>query len=230
MEKWTATHLTPEIAELESYRAEVQHVISQFMADNNIKFIIGLSGDADTSPEGQQKTTEFISEFISHIDDLPCSILTGGTSGGVPEVGIKIARASSIPTIGVFPEQGRRYALYPELDLSIETTPPLIGDGLFGTETPSFVNLLDGATIIGGGAGTLIEAATILKTNSKRQRMGQPPIYLCPISGSGGAADMTYAIPGVEGVQESLPDFQIVNGEQAANFLKSKLLARSEKY
>lgn len=219
----------PDIPELDRYRDEVRGAINQFMSDNDIQFVIGLSGGAsESTPEKQRQTTEFITDFITSIGDLPCSILTGGTSGGVPELGIRIARASSIPTIGVFPEQGRKYALHSELDLAIETIPPLVGDGLFGTETPTFVNMLDGAAVIGGGTGTLIEIATILKTNSKLIRLERDPIYLCPINGSGGAADMTYALPDIDAaVLSSLPGSPIVNGAQAAEFLKTKLLARN---
>lgn len=85
-------------------------------------------------------------------------------------MGMEMAKRLDVPTIGVFPKQGRKYALLGALDIAIETSPPDIGDGIFGTEAPTFVNILDGATIIGGSYGTLTEVSTILKTNAKRAR------------------------------------------------------------
>lgn len=87
--------------------------------------------------------------------------------------------------------------------------------------------MLDGAMIIGGEYGTLTEAATILKVNTKRVRnrlRGQSvkhPIYLVPIAGSGGAADIVYdtmrAIDCDTGY--CIPNYPIDNGSDAADFI-----------
>ena len=113
------------------------------------------------------------------------------------------------------------------LDLAIEISPPDIGEGIFGTETPSFVNMLDGAMIIGGEYGTLTEAATILKVNTKRVRdrsRGQSvkhPIYLAPIAGSGGAADIIYSTIRVMDCDtgDCIPNNPIYSGSEAADFI-----------
>lgn len=158
--------------------------------------------------------------------------MTGGTEGGVPQLGVETARRLNVPTIGVFPKQGRKYALLDALDIAIETSPPDIGDGIFGTETPTFVNMLDGATIIGGSYGTLTEVSTILKTNAKRARdrsrnVGDalPPLYFAPIAGTGGAADLAYSIVNDTNVDigPSIPSKPTFDGCGAAKFIMSNL-------
>lgn len=203
------------------YRNRVSNALSSFLTENNLQFVIGLSGGSEHLT--QREAIGLISDFVDTIQDSRCAILTGGTQGGIPEWGVKIARASSVPTIGVFPSKGRKYALYPELDLAIETHDPTIGEGTFGTETPSFVQLLDGATVIGGSFGTLTEVATILKVNNGRVKKGQNPIYLCPISGTGGVADVLSTLPDIGAVRGCLPEQEIRTGKNAALFLRSKL-------
>ncbi len=210
-----------QTTEIEDYRYRVKNALSDFMNENELKFIVGISGGAENITDKQ--ATCLIADFIINIQDSRCAILTGGTQGGIPELGVRIAKASSIPTVGLFPKRGRKYALYNELDLVIETVDPTIGEGNFGTETPSFVNLLDGATIIGGGFGTLTEATTILKTNTSRVRYNEKPIYLCPVTGTGGAADVIKNLPDLNPIRDCLPDRDIYTGADAARFLKYKL-------
>lgn len=158
--------------------------------------------------------------------------MTGGTKGGVPQLGMEMAKRLDVPTIGVFPKQGRKYALLGALDIAIETSPPDIGDGIFGTEAPTFVNILDGATIIGGSYGTLTEVSTILKTNAKRARDRSrnvegalPPLYFAPIAGTGGAADLAYSLARDLGgdIGLSMPEEPATDGVAAARFIADNL-------
>lgn len=206
-------------------RIETMAAIRNCMARCAIEYVIGISGSADG--KNSLRAPDIVESFMSKLQYNNCAILTGGTEGGLPQLGIEVAKKYDIPTIGVFPKQGAKYALKNLLDLAIEISPPDIGEGIFGTETPSFVNMLDGAMIIGGEYGTLTEAATILKVNTKRVRnrlRGQSvkhPIYLVPIAGSGGAADIVYdtmrAIDCDTGY--CIPNYPIDNGSDAADFI-----------
>jgi len=201
----------------------------EFLADNDISYVIGMSGDA----EGDKETAErIVEEFIRTLADKPVAILSGGTEGGIPELATRTAKRLSVPTIGVYPNQGQKYSLSDHLDLAIQTMPPDVGEGVFGTETPTFVNMLDAATIIGGSYGTLIEITTMLKTNIKRSKEidSDPksearPIYVAPISGTGGAADIVYDLAHVfgRGAERSLPDIPTSTGQEAAAYLMDRL-------
>ncbi len=213
----------------ETYREELRLRSRQFLQDNSITHVIGMSGDAD----GDKNTTErIVEEFIETMQSGSVAILSGGTDGGVPELATRTAKRLGVPTIGVYPQQGRKYALLDNLDFVIETTPPDIGEGVFGTETPTFVNMLDAATIIGGSYGTLIEVTTMFKANIKRFKeidtspgSDVRPIFIAPISGTGGAADHTYHIAHVfgRGAERSLPNGPVYDGQAAGHFLLHSL-------
>ncbi len=217
---------------LENYRQEVQQRINEALASLAVRYVIGMSGDADQ--DKKILTQGVIEEFTNHFTGGDYAILTGGTEGGVPQMSVETAKRLGIPTIGVFPRQGMKYALLNQLDLAIETSPPDIGDGTFGTETPTFVNMLDGATVIGGGYGTLTEVSTILKTNVKRARDrsrelpdAQDPIYFAPITSTGGAAASVYGLAyNLGGDIEStlgMPMSPATDSHTAAQFIHDKL-------
>jgi predicted Rossmann-fold nucleotide-binding protein len=225
-------HMRFNSDEYEKYRDELEQEVRQTLAQNSIKFVLGIVGDGGDDQLGEVESA--VNEFVKEIKGQGYAILTGGTEGGIPQLGVEITKKHDIPRIGVFPKQGRKYALLKDLDLAIEATQPDIGDGNFGTETPSFVNLLDGATIIGGSYGTLVEATTILKVNTKRiadKEKGKEntpgSIFLAPIQGTGGAADHIYEIAKVfkRGAEQCLPDVDepITTGLDAARFLRRKL-------
>ncbi len=214
-------HIRNESSELQRYREEVDEVVKKFMQDNGIEAVIGLSGDASSSSEDE--VTKIVKDLIANMKGLPYAILTGGTQGGVPQLGIQIAKEAKVPTIGVYPEQGRKKSLGDALDLEIEASPPMYGPGKYGSETPTFVNLLGGAAVIGGGFGTLTEVSTLLKINKMRLDGNETPIFLSPISGTGGVADAIHTLPGIDKVAPSLPIEPITTGADAALFLKNKL-------
>lgn len=204
------------------HRERVEDAVRDLLVRNNLKAILAFSGGSEKGSE--EMIVEILKDLILNVKDLPVAILTGGTKGGVPEIGIRVARESSIPTIGVFPPKARKHALLSDLDLAIETLPPSVGNESFGTETPSFVNLANGIAVVGGGFGTLAEIATALKVNSKRIEKGETPIYICPIEGTGGVADAISSLPGIEKVGLSLPNSRITTGIEAASFFRDRLV------
>lgn len=217
----------PDIS-IENHRKLVENATRDLLIKNNLKAILAVSGGADDLPEEQMEhLANTVKDLIVHAKDLPIAILTGGTNSGVPEVGITVARSLSIPTIGVFPPGGRQYALLEDLDLAIETFPPSIGKAGFGTETPSFVNLAHGIAIVNGSFGTMTEVVTAFKVNKSRYTKGQEPIYVCPIQGTGGVADIIsgaiQTMDDYEKVKGCLPEYKVTNGIEAANFFRAKL-------
>ena len=227
-----ANHIRFNSSEYEKHRIELMQRVKDTLAQNAINCVLGITGDGDDALMGKAETV--IGEFMDEIKGKGYAILTGGTEGGIPQLGVELAKENNIPRIGVFPKQGRKYALMDDLDLAIEATLPDIGDGNFGTETPSFVNLLDGATVIGGSYGTLVEATTMLKVNTKRIKDKEQskddirdPIFLAPILGTGGAADHLYEVAKVfqRGAEQCLPaeNESLLTGVDAAKFLRRKL-------
>lgn len=219
--------------ELEKHREELQLKIKESLGRQAILHVIGISGGAES--DKTEQTEEILEDFIYQLRGGGYAVLTGGTEGGIPEMSIKTAKKFSVPTIGVFPHQGQKYALRDSLDLIIETSPPDIGEGFFGTETPTFINMLDASMIMGGGYGTLVEAGTILKTNEKRIRDKardikniKDPIYLAPIVESGGATNHILTIAKDLGKYSKLymPDSPIYDGTTAAQFILDKLSSK----
>src|SRR5207247_182413 len=104
-------------------------------------------------------------DVTNYFADYRIALLCGGTKFGVPAAAAEYAKEAGIPTIGVYPTVGTKHALPGDrLDLSI-CVPPAVGESDWGDESPVFAKLLDGVIVYGGGAGTLIEAAHILKCN-----------------------------------------------------------------
>ncbi len=224
-------HMRFNSDDYEKYRAELVQKVRETLAHNAIRFVLGITGDG--GDDHLREAEAAVDGFVEGVRGQGYAILTGGTEGGIPQLGVEVAQKYGVPTIGVFPRQGNKYALFDDLDLAVETTQPDIGDGSFGTETPSFVNLLDGAAVIGGSYGTLVEASTILKVNTKRisdKEKGKDtpePIFLAPIIGTGGAADHIYEVARVfaRGAEQCLPevDEPVMTGADAARFLRRKL-------
>ncbi|MBI2594138.1 hypothetical protein HYW39_00390, partial [Candidatus Curtissbacteria bacterium] len=127
------------------HRERVGYAVKDLLVRNNLKAILALSGGSEDGSE--EMIVGILKDLILNVRGLPVAILTGGTRGGIPDIGIRVARESSIPTIGVFPPRARKIALLDDLDLAIETLPPSIGNASFGTETPSFVNLANGIAV-----------------------------------------------------------------------------------
>lgn len=195
-----------------------------FKKDNDIQFVLGFSGDADTKipkvPEDdplqkdykriqEERVTRIIRDCLLKFKDLngKIAILTGGTKGGVPEWATKISKEMGFKTIGIYPLVGKKYFLgnqYVDFSFCVEPiyqdadTKHLFSiDSCWGDESSLFAKLLDSVIVIGGAAGTLIEVAYILKLNKEimKGKTRYPRLkYIVPISGFGGVSEGIYTI------------------------------------
>ena len=219
MKEYTQSGVDP----IEYIRAETLTSLEQFKLRFGVNSVIALSGGADVM--GDEATRELFSEVLLATRELSPAVLTGGTKGGIPELGLRVARDLGIPTIGVFPQKGRKNALFELIDLPIETMPPNLGSPTYGTETPTFATIPDVTIIIGGSFGTLTEISTMLKFNGKKIEDHENPIYLCPVEGSGGVADMIRQLVELKpGAEVCLPTTPVRTGEEIASFMRQHLL------
>lgn len=201
-------------------RAELQEILRSFRIQYSVKRIVGILGGSDAAAVSQRS---LVQEFLSGMDDFRVGVLSGGTKGGLPQIAVEEAKSFGLPSIGVFPSDRRKLALLDQLDLAIETPPPLVGNADFGTETPTLVRIPDAVVVISGGVGTLTEVATILKMNKGLLKKGFVPVYIVPIYGSGGVADHVHLLLEIDDIRRSLPSFLVRNGSDAALFLRSVL-------
>ncbi len=209
-------HLDESVA---AHLEEVQQALTEFRNKFAISYIVSISGGAEEHNLVYAHNT--VAQLIDGLKDTSCAILTGGTQGGIPELGTKIAKENNLPTIAVFPPKAKKYVLYNEIDLPIETLPPSLGPASFGSETPSFAQLPDYAVFIGGSYGTLAEASTMMKVNTKRKKDNVEPIYIVPIVGSEGVAELIPLLVQLSpNLAYCLPQFQITTGKDAASFIK----------
>lgn len=207
---------------VEGHRVAVKQKLAEFKKQQGVHFIVSISGGAE---EGNLLAAQtIIEEAVTLLRDLHITVLTGGTRGGIPELGIRVAKRLDIPTVGVYPPRAKKYVLFELLDLTIECLPPSYGEASFGTETPTFAQLPDASIIIGGSYGTLAEVATMLKTNSRRAKKGIRPVYLCPISNTGGVADLFPTLLTLSSdTREWTSTAPVYTGIEAAGFIKGKL-------
>lgn len=218
---------------IEAVRAETVAKVESFLQSNGLMYVVALIGDSETSGAIGMRNTGIITEFMENLSSRQqYAIQTGGTSGGVPELGTKIARQFGMATIGVYPAAVRNYALPEPADLVIETPDLVFGRTSFGTETPTFVNMLSGAVLLGGSFGTRAEVSSILRTNKSRQatlrrdpNTSERPIYLCPVAGTGRSADELVRLSIDEDIGECLPAPRnsVTTGLEAATFINNKL-------
>lgn len=211
-------------APLKRVREETEARVRDFLTSNCLSYIIALSGDSESNGSIARRNEAILEEFI---DSLHRSggygIQTGGTLGGIPEIGARVAKRYEMPVIAVRPESTRKYALPGfMIDLVVETPDQIHGRTTFGSETPTFVSIADGAVVIGGSFGTLIESSSILKINKSLVRDNKPPKYLCPIAGTGKTADLLYDLK-IDPTFDALPDEPISTGMDAAAFMNQKL-------
>ncbi|NTW22771.1 hypothetical protein HGA34_04520 [Candidatus Falkowbacteria bacterium] len=222
-----------------SGKEDYSRAIRKFMSDNGLHKIVAFSGGADAEIAGlsqddplQKQYQELasrmeeriIGEAMMKLQNFQIAILTGGTKWGVPKTATLKAKELGLKTIGIYPLVGRKHALPLEfLDISI-CVEPLVGESRWGDESPMFTSLLDGVIVYGGGAGTLIESAHILKTNEAIIKSGETVKYIIPIAGTGGVAD---GLPFVWGKAEvrsrCMPFGKVSTGYAAADLMREKL-------
>jgi predicted Rossmann-fold nucleotide-binding protein len=203
------------------YDDEIKQYLEK-LATQGVKKIIAFSGGADDNLEN--KVLKIVEDSIFEFRGLPIAVLTGGTVWGLPKYASEIAKKNNIPVIGIYPQRGVKYALK-NLDFALEVS-PRYGPSEWGDESELFAKLANGVEVIGGGAGTLIEFAHILKANEAKIKSGGPFTYIAPIKLNGvkTTSDIIYDFPMKSENRAAFPPQEIVeDGRYAANFLIEKL-------
>lgn len=215
----------------------VTEVVQAFLQHHGLHHVIAFSGGADTdfpgaSPEvaslltqaTQARQVEVVTEALRLLQGHRVAILSGGTRWGVPATALSLAKTYGFKTIGIYPSTGARHALPPEaIDLAI-CVGPHIFDSCWGDESALFCRLLDGVIVYGGGAGTAVEMAHLLKINEARIKRGERPKFIVPVWGSGGTADALPYMPAKPAVRaRCMPQTQITSGRDAALLLQENL-------
>lgn len=211
--------------------------VRAFLTHHGLHHVIAFSGGADAefpgaSPEvadllakaSQARQDEVIAEALCLLQGQRVAILSGGTRWGVPAGALTLAKRYGFKTIGVYPSAGSKHALPTDIvDLAI-CVGPHIFDSCWGDESPLFCRLLDGAIVYGGGAGTAVEMAHLLKINEARIKRGDRPKFIVPIWGSGGTADALPYMPAKPDVRaRCMPQIRVASGRAAALLLQEQL-------
>lgn len=210
-----------------SSATDISSIVDDFKRRLGINRIIAFSGGADSglgedvpaeiSAFKEKLMVEEIRKAVVFLSGYNVAILTGGTSDGVPAAAARSAKDVGLATIGVFPRIGERKALSGDLlDLRI-CVEPRFGESCWGDESAIFAKLLDAAIVYGGTAGTLIEAAHILKINDYRMKRSMPVKFIVSITGSGGTADLLPYFPAKVSVRTAcMPTTAITSARVAA--------------
>lgn len=220
-----------------SSQVDLTNIIKSFKNEYGLHHVIAFSGGADDRPEGiddvalaaalsdaaQKKEQHIIAQAIRRLQGYRIAILCGGTKWGVPNTATHETKKAGLMTIGVYPSTGKKHALGSDvLDLRI-CVEPEYGESRWGDESSVYAKLLDGVIVYGGGAGTLVEVAHVLKMNEAILSRNENPKLIAPISGTGGVADGMPFIWGKPRVLSvSIPQERVTNGVRAAElFIES---------
>lgn len=213
-------------------------LVAGFMKEYGLHRIIAFSGGSDDKPEGildtelesllanalRKKEQHIVSSAVQRLHGYRIAILSGGTKWGIPHTAAQEAKRYGLMTMGVYPFAGKKHALGPDLlDLRI-CIEPEYGVSRWGDESSVFAKLLDGVIVYGGGAGTLVEVAHILKMNEAIIDRDETPKFIVPISSTGGVADglpFIWGKPKVRAV--SVAGEKITSGFRAAELLAERL-------
>lgn len=218
---------------------EVDKAVDDFKKRHGLHHVIAFSGGASTDLPGvpsddplqkqfslvqQERETRLVQGVLNILRHYRLAILTGGTRFGFPKTAMETAKSFGLKTIGVFPKTAldKSYVL-PDIDLPICVNPHY-GESAWGDESSVFAKLLDAVIVVGGGAGTLIEVAHLLKMNESLLKYGHPLKMVVPIFGTGGVAD---GLPFVWGKQEiknaCMPPTSVLSGTDAAKYIEEHL-------
>ncbi len=162
----------------------IEQNLTLFKEREQVNHIVGLIGGSnDLTPENAYLITSALFDVKQHFGRF--AIQTGGTKGGIPELGVLVAKYLQLPVIGVYPQAGEKYSLKEKLNLAIPVDPPSYGDQTWGSETPVFVAIPDIFILAGGEWGTSVEVGMIMKRNSSRASKGLPLTPIIVIDQSG---------------------------------------------
>jgi len=199
-----------------NYNFKVQEIL-EILQRQGIEKVVAFLGGSEL-----KAGFECVDQSLDILRNYPVAILNGGTSWGLPEYSSIAARKVDIPVIGIYPKRGSKYASK-NLDFAIEIGSKF-GEPEWGDSTEVLAKIPHGVEIIGGGMGTLIEAAYILKVDEGRVKNKTLPIYVAPIFGFLGVSEQVYGFDIPEEVKRiCLPDSRLCNGFDAAQFLIDRM-------
>jgi len=150
--------------------------IDNFRQRMGMKKILGIVGSSDFKrmDEYEEVRNWLMYSFDRARDRVgDFGVVCGGTKGGIPELAIRVAKENGLFAIGVCPEDGEKYLLESVVDLAVMIPRPLYGNVTWGSETPVLASLADGLVVAGGGWGTLVEVATVMKRNKSLKKHGE---------------------------------------------------------
>ena len=200
---------------------QVQEILIN-LERQGVKKIIAFSGGADESLEN--KVLKVTEQSMHEFKQYPIAILTGGTKWGLPKYASELAKKNGIPLIGVYPARGKKHS-FDHLDYAVEVE-PRYGTSEWGDESEIFAKLVNGVEVIGGGFGTLIEFAHLMKSNERKIKDKVDPAYIAPVRfpEMNSVADVAYTFCRKPELAVCFPNKEIIaNGEEAAKFLIEKL-------
>jgi predicted Rossmann-fold nucleotide-binding protein len=203
-----------------------RHVVESLKIDQGVVKTDVVDIDTLVSAAKREYVAGIVREVLLPLRGYRIAVLTGGTAWGVPSIATEVAKELGFPTIGVFPLAAslKKENMLPEewLDLAV-CVHPMMGSSQWGDEAAAYTKLLDAVIIIGGGAGTMVEVAHLLKQNEKRSA---PTKHIIPIYGTGGTADKVSFFPGKpETMARCIPSHPIVTGTEACSYLKQAVFA-----
>lgn len=176
----------------------------QFKRDYKISCVVAVIGGSCIK-NGRQDESFLETGFKKASKAARFAVLTGGTSGGIPELALRVARSLELPTIGIYPAQGRKHVRHELLDFSLEVPKPVMGDVVWGSETSVLVSAADTVVVFGGGWGTVVEVGMVMKNNLRRVRHGITPALLVVVENTGGLADnLTNLISSIDTVENTV--------------------------
>lgn len=163
--------------------------IQEFKELQGVNRILGVIGGSDKAVVSscQEQLVGICSQLCIYHGRF--GVLSGGTTGGVPEMALTVAKQLQLPTIGVYPQSAEKYAAHSKIDHEIPVPLSPLSDVKWGMETPILASIPDAFILIGGEWGTLTEVSTIMKRNVSRAEKGLPLTPIIPLLGSGKLAD-----------------------------------------
>lgn len=207
-----------------SSNVNLDEVISDFKKRYGVSKFIAFSGGADAKKDEVEK---FISKVMCRLKEFRIAVITGGTAFGVPEIASKEAKKRGIPVIGVTPSAAKQKHLLPDEFLSLRIDfGAFFSESQWGDESFLFAKLCDAAIVVGGGSGTLVEVAHIMKMNERliKENSGLTPKYVVPALGFSGVSEVIAFQPIPTKVKFSvLPEDRVFTPEQVTAFLIDKL-------
>ena len=167
-----------------------------------------------------------IREMLGLFRDHGIAVVTAGTNSGVPAAASSMAAELGLTLVHFHPVIAHRYLnADAQPDLEVCVLPRTSENSSWGDDSADLLSLVDAVVFIGGGYGTLIELAHVLKLNEAKIRRGERPIFMVSLHDFGGFGDRLYdfATPNVR--EECMPHERIFLGRDAAKFILRSLHA-----